>query len=63
VGALFFPAGKLNEELEVDDDCLDRSITIEHDQKVLANMFAQLDKLVLVAKGESKSVEGDEMHQ
>ncbi|KAF9648216.1 hypothetical protein BDM02DRAFT_3115685 [Thelephora ganbajun] len=45
-GEVFFPPGQLVEDLKVQDDRLDRPITKEHDDRVLAGAFTRLDQLV-----------------
>ena len=45
VGEAFFPRGELAEELQARNNRLDRPITKKHDDRVLSDMFTQLDQL------------------
>ena len=49
-GKTFFPPGRLNEELQVQDGRLDRPITKEHDRKVLKGTFELLEQVAARAE-------------
>jgi len=56
---VFFPPGHLCSDLLVVDDRLDRPITIEHDLRVLARAFKELDARVMEYTGGKTGMDAD----